>query len=226
MGKGKDVGTLSRRKGLRKGFAAVCIITGIVILAVPIYWHFKGAWETEQLMQEFEQEIEMDEETEENTGKEKSKNAISKAGAALLSERKVIGIIEIPSLDIRYPVMEGTSSSVLNAGIGHVTETADIGEAGNCVLCGHNGSRYGIFFTPLSQIAIGAEVSVMDKTGAVHLYEVTETFVVNPYDNSIKAQSGEEELTLFTCAERGTKRYVVKCSPKEVNAGDEKIPVR
>lgn len=221
MGNGKDVGTLSRRKGLRKGFAAVCIITGIVILAVPIYWHFRGAWETEQLMQEFEQEIIADEDTEGNTETEKSENALNKADAALLSQGEVIGIVEIPSLGIRYPVMEGTSSSVLNAGIGHVTETAGIGEAGNCILCGHNGSRYGTFFTPLSQIAIGAEVSVMDKTGAVHLYEVTETFIVNPYDNSIKAQSGTEELTLFTCSEKGTKRFVVKCSPMAADAGQE-----
>lgn len=38
-------------------------------------------------------------------------------------------------------------------------------------------------------------------------------FVVGPYDNSIKTQSDTEELTLFTCAERGTKRFVVKCVP-------------
>ena len=37
--------------------------------------------------------------------------------------------------------MEGTTSKVLNAGIGHIEETAGIGESGNCVLCGHNGSR-------------------------------------------------------------------------------------
>ena len=56
-------------------------------------------------------------------------------------EGGVIGIIEIPGLDIRYPVMEGTTSKVLNAGIGHIEETVGIGESGNCVLCGHNGSR-------------------------------------------------------------------------------------
>ena len=82
--------------------------------------------------------------------------------------------------------MEGTTSKVLNAGIGHIEETAGIGESGNCVLCGHNGSRYGTFFTPLSQISIGDEVMITDKNGLKHIYEVTETEVVNPYDNSIK----------------------------------------
>jgi len=208
----------------RKLFAALCITAGIVIMAVPFYWHFRGAWETEKLMQKFEQNIGTDEEAggdeDEN---EAEQTAADKEKAALLSGKNVIGIIEIPSLGIRYPVMEGTGSAVLNAGIGHITETAGIGEAGNCVLCGHNGSRYGTFFTPLNKIRAGDGVSVTDKTGAVYLYEVTETFVTDPYDNSIKAQPDGQELTLFTCADRGTMRFVVKCSPKteEVDAGHE-----
>ena len=116
---------------------------------------------------------------------------------------------------IQYPVMEGTTSKVLNAGIGHIEETAGIGESGNCVLCGHNGSRYGTFFTPLSQISIGDEVMITDKNGLKHIYEVTETEVVNPYDNSIKTQGTEKELTLFTCSQKGTMRFVVRCIYKE-----------
>jgi len=48
---------------------------------------------------------------------------------------------------------------------------------------------------------------------------VTETEVVNPYDNSIKTQGEEKELTLFTCSQKGTMRFVVKCRYKE--AADE-----
>lgn len=117
--------------------------------------------------------------------------------------------------NISYPVMEGTTSKVLNAGIGHIEETAGIGESGNCVLCGHNGSRYGTFFTPLNQISIGDEVMITDKNGLRHIYEVTETEIVNPYDNSIKTQGNEKELTLFTCSQKGTMRFVVRCIYKE-----------
>ena len=108
-----------------------------------------------------------------------------------------------------------TLGKVLNAGIDHMEETAGIGESGNCVLCGHNGSRYGTFFTPLNQISIGDEVMITDKKGLKHIYEVTETEVVNPYDNSIKTQSDEKELTLFTCSQKGTMRFVVRCIYKE-----------
>ena len=146
---------------------------------------------------------------------EEEQTSISKEDEAILKEGGVIGIIEIPGLDIRYPVMEGTTSKVLNAGIGHIEETAGIGESGNCVLCGHNGSRYGTFFTSLSQISIGDEVMITDKKGLKHIYEVTETEIVNPYDNSIKTQGTEKELTLFTCSQKGTMRFVVRCIYKE-----------
>jgi len=162
---------------------------------------------------EFEQTLEDD--YDEETDVEEEQTSISKEDEAILKEGGVIGIIEIPGLDIRYPVMEGTTSKVLNAGIGHIEETAGIGESGNCVLCGHNGSRYGTFFTPLSQISIGEEVMITDKNGLKHIYEVTEPEVVNPYDNSIKTQGDEKELTLFTCSQKGTMRFVVRCIYKE-----------
>ena len=63
-------------------------------------------------------------------------------------------------------------------------QTADIGESGNCVLCGHNGSRYGTFFTPLSQISIGDEVMITDKNGLKHIYEVRESFLYQCQDTA------------------------------------------
>ena len=189
---------------IRKVVAGLLITAGIAIMAVPFFWRATGEKQTEQLISEFEQTLEDD--YDEETDVEEEQTSISEEDEAILKEGGVIGIIEIPGLDIRYPVMEGTTSKVLNAGIG---------ESGNCVLCGHNGSRYGTFFTPLSQISIGDEVMITDKNGLRHIYEVTETEVVNPYDNSIKTQGTEKELTLFTCSQKGTMRFVVRCIYKE-----------
>ena len=198
---------------IRKVVAGLLITAGIAIMAVPFFWRTTGEKQTEQLITEFEQTLEV--EQNEETDVEEEQTSISKEDKAILKESNVIGIIEIPDIGIRYPVMEGTAASVLNAGIGHISETAGIGEVGNCVLCGHNGSRYGTFFTPLNQIETGDEVTIIDKNGQTHIYEVTETAVVDPYDNSIKAQGEEKELTLFTCSQKGTMRFVVKCRYKE-----------
>ncbi len=205
----------------RKILAGILIIAGIAIMAVPFYWRFQGNQETDRIITEFEQELEEtgDEEAENRT-EDDEQAALSEEDAALLAEGDVIGIITIEKIGIRYPIMEGTGSKVLNAGIGHLPETAQIGEVGNTVLCGHNGSRYGTFFTPLNQVVKGDEVSILDKNGEIHLYEVSETFIIDPYDNSIKTQSDKEELTLFTCANKGSMRFVAKCVPKVEGEAD------
>ncbi len=201
----------------RKIIAGILIAFGIAIMAVPFYWKYQGNQETDRIIEEFEQELKEaeDEESEENETETCEQATGRYEDAAILAEGDVLGIITIEKIGIKYPIMEGTGSKVLNAGIGHLPETAQIGEVGNTVLCGHNGSRYGTFFTPLNQVVKGDKVSILDKNGEIHLYEVTETFVINPYDNSIKTQGDSEELTLFTCANRGNMRFVAKCVPKE-----------
>lgn len=199
----------------RKVFAGICIVVGVLFFAIPIVYHYTGMRETDRLTQEFEQKLEekQEDETEMEENGEKVQTAISEEDAAIFAEGDVIAILEIESIGIRYPVVEGCSSANLNKAIGLLSETGKIGEKGNCVLAGHNGSRYGEFFTKLNQVTTGDVVTLLDTEGALHTYEVTENFVVGPYDNSIKTQGDTEELTLFTCAERGTKRFVVKCVP-------------
>lgn len=199
----------------RKVFAGICIVVGVLFFAIPIVYHYTGMRETDRLTQEFEQKLEekQEDETEMEENGEEVQTAISEEDAAIFAEGDAIAILEIESIGIRYPVVEGCSSANLNKAIGHLSETGKIGEKGNCVLAGHNGSRYGEFFTKLNQVTTGDVVTLLDAEGTLHTYELTETFVVGPYDNSIKTQGDIEELTLFTCAERGTKRFVVKCVP-------------
>ena len=211
------------RKKIKIIFVGICIVAGIAFMAVPFYYHFHGQNETNELIDQFEHTLEEHEDEKEETKKEgKEQTALSQKDAALLSEEEVIGIIEIEAIDIRYPVLEGTGNSQIKYAIGHMPETAGLGEKGNCVLCGHNGSRNGIFFTNLSKLSAGDKVKITDKNGEIHMYEVTDTYIIDPYDNTVKNQSDEEILTLLTCANKGTKRFVCRCIPvKEAGEVDE-----
>ena len=122
-------------------------------------------------------------------------------------------MVEIPELKIKYPVFEGTGTVQLNEGIGHMENTAPLCEKGNCVLAGHNGSRRGTFFTNLASVRTGTEVKLTTKAGVTHCYTVEEMRVVNPYEGWVTEESGMEVLTLFTCAEHGTRRFACKCVP-------------
>lgn len=197
----------------RKVIAGICIVAGIALLAVPFFYKMHGKSETDKLLKEFEQILEEDAYEEEVRQEiwEGDKASGSEEDTPLFLEENVIGIIEIEAIDIRLPIVEGTSSKDIAYAIGHMSETAPIGEMGNCVLAGHNGSRNGVFFTNLNQLVLGDNVKLIDRNGEVHLYEVADMFIIGPYDNEVKAQGEEEILTLLTCAENGTKRYIVRC---------------
>lgn len=187
----------------------VLILLGVAIVAIPFLLRMKEQERSNRYMKAFEEE----------QNEEKQNKKDHKKKDSLLLQEGVIGIIEIPSLDIKYPVFEGAGSVQLNEGIGHMTNTTELCGKGNCVLAGHNGSRRGVYFTYLCNIEAGAKVVLTNRKKEKHEYTVKEMKVVNPYDEWVTEQAEEESLTLFTCAEHGTKRFVVKCEP--VNNTDQ-----
>lgn len=181
----------------------VLILLGVAIVAIPFLLRMKEQERSNRYMKAFEEE----------QNEEKQNKKDHKKKDSLLLQEGVIGIIEIPSLDIKYPVFEGAGSVQLNEGIGHMTNTTELCGKGNCVLAGHNGSRRGVYFTYLCNIEAGAKVVLTNRKKEKHEYTVKEMNVVNPYDEWVTEQTEGESLTLFTCAEHGTKRFVVKCEP-------------
>lgn len=188
---------------MRKKVAVIMVVMGLVIMAVPFFIRMDDKKRAEDYIAQIGAE-EDEEEKHEQTGNSKKK-------ASKEIPEGAVGIIEIPSLDIRYPVFEGAGNEQLNAGIGHLTETAGLCEKGNCVLAGHNGSRRGTFFTHLSEIETGARVMVTNKNQVTHTYTVEDTAIVGPYDASVRKERDGECLTLFTCAYHGTQRFVCRC---------------
>ena len=181
----------------------VLILLGVAIVAIPFLLRMKEQERSNRYMKAFEEE----------QNEEKQNKKDHKKKDSLLLQEGVIGIIEIPSLDIKYPVFEGAGSVQLNEGIGHMTNTTELCGKGNCVLAGHNGSRRGVYFTYLCNIEAGAKVFLTNKSREKHEYTVTETKVVNPYDERVTEPTAGESLTLFTCANHGINRFVVKCEP-------------
>lgn len=185
----------------------IAVMIGIALVAVPFVFRALDHGQSDDYIREFEVNGDETDEGQEDQGKA----AHSKKKASKDFPEGAIGIIEIKSLSIRYPIFEGAESTQLNMGIGHMTNTASLCEKGNAVLAGHNGSRRGVFFTNLNNISIGDKVKVTNKEKVTHTYEVYETGVYGPYDDTVYADSDEEMLTLFTCAYSGTRRFVARC---------------
>ncbi len=105
-----------------------------------------------------------------------------------------LGVLNIPNIDVRVAVFDGTSDKVLDVGAGRVPGTARIASAGNLAIAAHRDG----FFRGLKDIEIGDELSFSNQEGKFQ-YRVTETLVVEPADVSVLEPTEHPTITLITC---------------------------
>ncbi len=126
----------------------------------------------------------------------------------------VMGYVEIPSIGVRLPLYHGTSSAVLERGLGHLSGTSlPVGGSGtHCVASGHRGLPSALLLTNLDQLKRGSRFCfhVLGRTVA---YKVDKIEVVEPDEvSSLKAEAGSDYATLLTCTPYGvnTQRLLVR----------------
>ncbi len=112
------------------------------------------------------------------------------------------------------PVYHGTTSEVLQAGVGHYEGSSlPVGGAStHCVLSGHSGMAGLKMFSELSRLENG-DVFQVEALGETMYYEVDEINRVKPADLShLDIRSGEDECTLITCIPIGlnSERLLVR----------------
>lgn len=119
-------------------------------------------------------------------------------------------ILEVPSLNIQYPVLSETSEELLKISINKYWGPKP-NEIGNYCIVGHN-YKNGKMFGKLSQLQNG-DIAVLTANNKSITYEVYDKYVVSPEDVACTSQltKGKRELTLITCTNYGTQRLVVKC---------------
>ena len=119
-----------------------------------------------------------------------------------------IGVLDIPALGIRLPVMGDWSYPKLRTApcryIGSVYDD-------DLVICGHNYQRH---FGGLKNLTAGDTVMFTDEGGNVSSYTVTE--VVQLSGTALgEMKAGDWDLTLFTCTVGGQLRVTVRCMRSE-----------
>lgn len=115
----------------------------------------------------------------------------------------LIGIISVPSVDIRLPVLNDWNEKMLKVA---PCRYAGSLSGGNLIIMGHN---YRSHFTPLQGIKVGAEVSFENAQGVVYHYRVAEIAYLHRTEG--EKLPSEYPLTLFTCTPGGLERIVVRC---------------
>jgi sortase A len=148
-----------------------------------------------------------------------SRKATTPAAPAAIPDGGLIGRVEIPKLHLSAVVFQGSDSSVLDHGIGHVDTTALPGQPGNVVLAAHRDT----FFRSLRNIRKGDLVTVTTESGPRN-YEVSSTEIVKPTEVSVLNPTAEPTLTLITCYPfyyigHAPKRFIVRALETEWGEG-------
>lgn len=131
-------------------------------------------------------------------------------------EDEIIGVLEIPALELVMPVYLGASGAHLDAGAAVLgnTSTPIGGMSTNCVIAGHRGWYGADYFRHIDRLQAGGIVTITNLWETL-TYTVTDIQVIQPHEvNKIKIQPGRDLLTLITChpyASGGQQRLVVYC---------------
>ena len=116
----------------------------------------------------------------------------------------LLGILEIPCIDVKEPIWDRCSTTALRFGVGRFPETCNIGDEANCTLFGHRMRQSKTIFWQLQTLEkhIGEEVIVTTTDGVRHNYKIYDTVYVkdaaiDPYLRSDLFDT--EHLCLATC---------------------------
>ena len=119
-----------------------------------------------------------------------------------------IGILRIPALELELPVVSQWSYPNLKTAPCRYSGSAYLN---NLIICGHN---YTSHFGNLKNLNEGDLATFTDMDGNVFTYKMVERETLLP--TSIDAmESGELDLTLFTCTVGGQSRVTIRFELEE-----------
>lgn len=228
------------KKKLSNLMIILIFIAGLSLLVYPLVASKWNNYRQEKLIQNYQQTLLKKEETidyENEIQKAKAYNqalaphvlpdSFAKAenrknedqtylSALNLTGDGMMGIIEIPKINVRLPIYHTTDKEVLEKAAGHLEGSSlPIGGKGNhAVISAHRGLPSATLFTDLDQLKKGNHflIHVLDKTLC---YEVDHIEVVEPEDtSSLKIKQGKDYVSLLTCTPYGIndKRLIVRGS--------------
>ena len=214
--------------------AALLAVVGICVMLWPVFTRHKLQADTDAAVQSFLEERKPEQQYPELLAAlqeynrqlyaEKQCNltdleACEEPAADLTAygiEDEIIGVLEIPAMELTMPVYLGASGEHLALGTAVLGSTsAPIGgDNTNCVIAGHRGWKGADYFRHIDRLQMDDTVQLTNLWETL-TYTVTDIQVIQPHEaEKIKIQPNRDLLTLLTChpyASGGRQRYVVVC---------------
>lgn len=200
-----EIKNLKKRKKYKKIFKMQLFISLIIIILFGIYWLYfytnraKEENISDTLLSNFHIER-LYSKSENYTTVELNKDGIY----------FVIGIIEIPKINIKYPILSDVTDELLK-----ISACRFYGpypnKIGNLCIAAHNYDN-NIFFSNLYKLDVGDTINIYDSNNILVTYSIYNKYETSKSDISCTNQNtnGKREITLVTCNNINKNRLIVK----------------
>lgn len=127
---------------------------------------------------------------------------------------KIEGIIEIPEIDIKYPIINTTSEETMKLSITKFWGP-EVNEIGNYTVAGHN-NKDGTMFGKTKYLEIGDIIKLTNLKNETVEYEIFAIYSIDPDDVSCveSVEPATKEVTLITCTNGHKNRLITKARQK------------
>lgn len=208
-----------------KVLTVILVIVIVAILGLLAFlgydWYQKYFLENEALsfVENYTKDVEEEENTTDtNTSAtnpidniEKTNTVSGTSGNEMPTYRgfNVVGTIEIPAINLEYPILEKVSKGSLETSVA-MLYGAGINQVGNTVIIGHN-YRNGLFFSNNKRLNNGDKIYITDNSKNRLTYTIYNKFETTPEDASFYSRdtSGIPEITLSTCNDDSSRRLII-----------------
>lgn len=225
---------------MRKVLGSVLLVAGLVFVGTALYQIMTTKAETkdaleiaEQLIENAQKDlgsvvnskpVEPNDSSDFSNPSQQGQENIDAVEKSVVKEKRpqfiaeangVMGILKVPKIDAKLPIIEGTNIDDLKKGVGHYIGTALPTEGEQIVLSGHRDT----VFINFDQLEIGDEFIVELPYGSF-TYEIRHTEIVGADDLTVIQPRGEEVLTVTTCYPfsalgNAPDRYIFYAYPKD-----------
>lgn len=138
------------------------------------------------------------------------------------AEYTTVAVVEIPKIDITYPVIYSSDTS--EQAVEDLLKISvvkywgpEANQPGNFCIVGHNYHNKR-FFSKASTLEVGDSIYITDTNNKTLEYKVYDNYVVEPDNLKCTSQltNGATDITLITCTITGKQRTIIKA--RAVNA--------
>ena len=185
----------------------ICLVITAVVLATLIAIKYIKIYKNENVAKEVIKNI--------KRSFEETDNSIYEIDEQI-NGHKVIGIINIPKINLEYPILDSTSVETLKLSITKFWGNK-INEIGNVTLAGHNNLN-GTMFGKTKDLEVGDIIELTDIQNVTLKYKVFKKYVIDPNDISVILPEEENvrEVTLITCTNGNKNRLVIKAHQESI----------